>query len=573
MKETTITIQCKNTGKEYSVVPGTSLLQFLEICGYSGNKPALAAYVDNKLKELSYELFLAHSVEFLTIENEDGRRTYARSLSLLLQCAANRIFPQYQLTMDYSLPSGIYCEIREKESKEWQPGRGELTPIIDLSQEELLALKEEMERLVKAALPLDKRKISTDKAIALYRSRGQNRKAELHRMRGEFYSSIYYLGEYGDTFYGPLAANTKDLGCFNLIKYNKGFCLQLPSRFSNWQLQPVVYQQKLADIFSENSNWCRILGAHDIPSLNAGLEMGYGVGAIQIAEALHERKYASIADMIGQRRDKVKLVLIAGPSSSGKTTTSMRIALQLKIVGLNPVVVAMDVYFVERDKTPLDENGQHDFESVYALDIPKLNGDLKSLFAGDEVELPKFDFTTGKSNPSGVKVKMAPNDVLIMEGIHALNPVLTKEIEEEKKFKVYASALTTISIDENNYVSTTDLRLIRRIVRDNNFRNYSAEATILRWPSVVRGENKNIFPFQENADAMFNSSLIYELPLLKHYAAPLLRRIAPSSPAYAESLRLRKFLSFITELNTKEIEAIPPTSVMREFIGGSTFKY
>ena len=301
--------------------------------------------------------------------------------------------------------------------------------------------------------------------------------------------------------------------------------------------------------------------------------MGYGVGAIQIAEALHERKYASIADMIGQRRDKVKLVLIAGPSSSGKTTTSMRIALQLKIVGLNPVVVAMDDYFVERDKTPLDQNGQHDFESVYALDIPKLNGDLKSLFAGDEVELPKFDFTTGKSNPSGVKVKMAPNDVLIMEGIHALNPVLTKEIEEEKKFKVYASALTTISIDENNYVSTTDLRLIRRIVRDNNFRNYSAEATILRWPSVVRGENKNIFPFQENADAMFNSSLIYELPLLKHYAAPLLRRIAPSSPAYAESLRLRKFLSFITELNTKEIEAIPPTSVMREFIGGSTFKY
>ena len=255
-------------------------------------------------------------------------------------------------------------------------------------------------------------------------------------MRGEFYSSIYYLGEYGDTFYGPLAANTKDLGCFNLIKYNKGFCLQLPSRFSNWKLQPVVYQQKLADIFSENSNWCRILGAHDIPSLNAGLEMGYGVGAIQIAEALHERKYASIADMIGQRRDKVKLVLIAGPSSSGKTTTSMRIALQLKIVGLNPVVVAMDDYFVERDKTPLDENGQHDFESVYALDIPKLNGDLKSLFAGDEVELPKFDFTTGKSNPSGVKVKMAPNDVLIMEGIHALNPVLTKEIEEEKKFKV-----------------------------------------------------------------------------------------------------------------------------------------
>ena len=229
MKETTITIQCKNTGKEYSVVPGTSLLQFLEICGYSGNKPALAAYVDNKLKELSYELFLAHSVEFLTIENEDGRRTYARSLSLLLQCAANRIFPQYQLTMDYTLPSGIYCEIREKESKEWQPGRGELTPILDLSQEELLALKEEVERLVKAALPLEKRKISTDKAIALYRSRGQNRKAELHQMRGEFYSSIYYLGEYGDTFYGPLAANTKDLGCFNLIKYNKGFCLQLPS--------------------------------------------------------------------------------------------------------------------------------------------------------------------------------------------------------------------------------------------------------------------------------------------------------------------------------------------------------
>ena len=326
-------------------------------------------------------------------------------------------------------------------------------------------------------------------------------------------------------------------------------------------------------MFKENSEWCSILGAHGIGSVNEAVKKGQARELIAVAESLHERKYVKIADMIHERRDKVKLVLIAGPSSSGKTTTSKRIALQCKVLGLNPLVIAMDDYFLNREKTPRDANGEYDFESIYALDLPFLGAQLNGLFDGKEVELPKYDFVKGERHFDGRRMWMKEGDILIMEGIHALNPELTKHIDGEKVFRVFASALTSLSVDENNYISTADNRLLRRMVRDNFTRGITPEETILRWKSVRAGEEKNIFPFQENADVMFNSALLFELPLLRYYAEPLLERIPPLSEAYAESVRLRKFLSYITPLTPDEIDCIPPTSVMREFIGGSTFEY
>jgi uridine kinase len=360
---------------------------------------------------------------------------------------------------------------------------------------------------------------------------------------------------------------------FDLVKYNKGFCLQFYSSIPPYDIMKVEFQEKIYDIFRENSNWCEILGAKDIGSVNEAISAGHAVQLIQVSEALHERKYAAIADKIYARRDFVKLVLISGPSSSGKTTTSKRLALQLKVIGLNPVIISLDNYFLNRTDTPLDEKGDYDFESIYALDLDLLNSQLIDLFGGKEIDLPVYNFIKGERESGGRRISLGPKDILVMEGIHALNPLLISRIPENKTYKIYASALTSLSIDENNSISTTDNRLLRRMVRDNNFRGTSAEQTILRWQSVRMGESKNIFPYQENADIMFNSSLIYEIPMLKHYAEPLLRRIAPTSRAYSESLRLLKFLSYMVEITESEQKNIPPTSIMREFIGGSSFTY
>ena len=569
LDDSKLRVHCKNTGKDYMVKAGTKLIDFLHEINYdNGENKILAAYVDNQLKELSYSLYMAHSVEFIDYTANDGRRTYMRSLCFVLQKAVHDLYPEYQLIFDYSLPNGLYGELHEKEV---EPGT--LPRVINICDSDIEKLKAKMQEIIDADFPIIKIKLKTQEAVSLFLRHGQKNKAKLFETIGKFFVSVYYIDGYGDTFYGPLLISTSYIHKFNLIKYNKGFCLQSPTSSSPNEIPHLKYQEKLYDIFKENSDWCTIIGAKDIGTINRAVLSGGATRAIQISEALHERKYAAIADKIFEKRERVKLVLIAGPSSSGKTTTSKRLALQLKVLGLNPVIIAMDDYFLNRELTPKDENGDYDFESVYALNIQLLNTQLNQLFNGEEIELPKFNFHMGRSEASGNKIKLTDTDILIMEGIHALNPVLTEQIENDKKFKIFASALTSLSIDENNSISTTDNRLLRRMVRDNNFRGITAEETIIRWPSVVRGESKNIFPYQENADAMFNSSLIYELPLLKHYAEPLLRRILPSSPAYAESLRLLKFLSYIVEINSKEEIGIPPTSVMREFIGGSTFVY
>ena len=566
-----IRIYCKNTEQFYEVDPGTRLVDFMESIGVK----ALAAHVDNQLKELSYELYMAHSIEFIDYTSSDGRRCYKRTLFFILQKAITELYPHKQLILDYTLPNGNYGELTDAPASYDREDilKIRMETIQELTEEEVAAVKQRMQEIIDANIPIVKKKMSYEEAVALFQANRQFCKADLIKSLGCFFVSVYFLGDYADTFYGPMLHTTGQVRKFNLIKYNKGFCVQFPSNMPPYELTSVKYQEKLFNVFKENSDWCKIIGVRDITTINTAITHGFSSQIIQIAEALHERKYAEIADQIYKRKDQVKLVLLAGPSSSGKTTTSMRIALHLKVLGLNPVVLAMDNYFVDRELTPKDENGNYDFECVEAMDLELLNTQLNQLMDGEEVDIPVFNFAEGKKYFTGKKTSMKPNDILIMEGIHALNPTLTAAIDNKRKFKVYASALTSLSIDENNSISTTDNRMLRRMVRDNSFRGTSAEQTIIRWASVHSGEYKNIFPYQEHADAMFNSSLIYELPLLKHYAEPLLRRIQPTSPAYAESLRLLKFLSYIVEMTPAEHAAVPPTSVMREFIGGSSLKY
>jgi uridine kinase len=412
--------------------------------------------------------------------------------------------------------------------------------------------------------------MSAKEAEKLFLANNQVDKAELQRSLGTFICSVYFLDGKADTFYGPLVPSTRYLEVFDLMGFSDGFCLQFPSEKDFSKVNPMKRQSKIAATLEEYSDWCSIIGIKGIGTLNKAILDGKAINLINLSEALHERKYAAIADQIFSKRSQIKVVFIAGPSSSGKTSSSLRLAVQCKVLGLNPKVIELDNYFVDREHTPKDENGEFDFESIEAMDLKFLNGQLNDLLSGKTVEIPRFDFKEGCRKFEGNMMHLEEKDILIMEGIHALDPAMVSEVDNSRLFRVYASALTSLNIDENNNISTSDNRLLRRIVRDNRVRNISPEATIERWNSVRRGENLNIFPFQENADAEFNSALIYELPMLKYYAEPLLRRISPSSPAYSESIRLLKFLDYIIALSPNEIAAIPPTSIMREFIGGQT---
>lgn len=564
----TIQIFCENTSSLHDIRPGAKLSELCKTIDHKCKYRALGAIVDNQLKELSYNVYSPHIIKFIDMSHPDGRRMYIRSLSFLAQRCALDLFPEHRLTFNYSLPSGLYGEIIEK--KKGEDGKYKA---LRLSAEQVALLKSKMEEYVGLDIPFIKKKLPKDIASSIFRENGYQAKAILAEESKQYFISTYYLDGYADTYYGPLLDSTGYLNLFDVIPYSNGFCLQAPSTSEPWKVADYKYQDKLNEIFKEHSEWNDILGIESLAHLNKAVSIGKTAPVIQIAEALHERKYANIADMIYNRRDQVKLVLIAGPSSSGKTTSSNRIAIQCRTLGLNPIVIEMDNYFVSRDKTPLDENGEYDFESLYAMDLEFLNQQLNDILAGKEVELPKFDFVKGERIPSGKKIRMTDKDILIMEGIHALNKELTKDLDQSKLFRIYVSALTSLSLDENNVISTTDCRLLRRMVRDARTRGVSPEETILRWPSVRRGEEKNIFPFQENADVMFNSSLIFELPLLKYYAEPHLNRIPVTSPAYSESVRMLKFLSHITPLTPEEIVAVPPTSVLREFIGGSSIKY
>lgn len=525
--------------------------------------PVLAALVDHKLKELDYKLAMTHEVEFIGYNHPDGRRTYLRSLCFVLQNAVRELFPDKVLVIDHSLPSGLYCKVIETSKQE--DGR---CRTLALTQEQLASIKSRMQEIVSADMPFRKEKIDAVTAEKMFEENNQPEKAELQRSLGKFICSVYFLDDHADTFHGPLLPSTGYLKVFDLLPFAEGFCLQFPSEGDFSKVIPVKTQSKIAATLAEYSDWCSIIRINGIGALNKAISEGHAVELINLSEALHERKYAAIADQIYERRGQVKAVFIAGPSSSGKTSSSLRIALQCRVLGLVPKVIELDNYFVDREHTPKDSEGNYDFEALEAMDLKLLNSQLNDLFAGKEVELPKFDFKAGRSMPSGKRISLGEKEILIMEGIHALDPAMVPDVDNSKIFRVYASALTSLNVDENNNISTSDNRLLRRMVRDNRVRGITPEETITRWYSVRRGENCNIFPFQENADAAFNSALIYELPMLKYYAEPLLRRIAPSSPAYTEAVRLLKFLDYIVALSPDEISAIPPTSIMREFIGG-----
>lgn len=525
--------------------------------------PVLAALVDHQLKELEFPVVMPHKIEFIGYNHPDGRRTYVRSLCFVLQHAARDLYPDKTLYMEYSLPSGLYCELREQTANE-----DGVLPVYFLTDEEIEKIKERMQEIIAADLHFHKVKMTASEAGKLFTENSQPDKASLLESLGKFNYSVYFLGGEADTFYGPLVPSTGYLKIFDMVGFNNGFCLQFPEEGKINKVTPLKRQSKLAATLQEYARWCEITGVRGVGTLNKAISEGNAVQLINIAEALHERKYADIADMIYERHDKARIIMIAGPSSSGKTSSSKRLAIQCKVLGMNPKIIELDNYFVDREHTPKDEDGEYDFESLYAMDLDLLNFQLNEIIAGKTVEVPHFNFKSGKREFRGEKLHLDDNDILIMEGIHALNPEMTSAVDNSRIFRVYASALTSLSLDENNNISTSDNRLLRRIVRDNRVRGVTPEDTIMRWHSVRRGENRNIFPFQENADAAFNSALIFELPLLKYYAEPLLRRIAPSSPAYTETIRLLKFLDYIVALSPAEIAAIPPTSIIREFIGG-----
>jgi len=536
-----------------------------EAFNVSGGGPVLSALVDNKLKALDYKIINPHNVRFLDYSHPDGRRTYIRSLCFVLQKVVREIFPDKVLAIDYSLPSGLYCEIRETVPME--DGRPK---IYFLTDEEIMRVEARMKEIVDADLPFTKRMIGAGEAEQLFAANHQSEKVQLLRSLGRFNYNVYFLDGDADTFYGPLAPSTGCLKMFALMGFNDGFCLQYPMYGDPGRVLPMKRQSKLATALKKHSDWCSVMGVRGVGKLNEVVKSGKVVDLINLSEALHERMYADIADQISARRGSVKIVFIAGPSSSGKTSTSKRLALQCRILGMNPKVIELDNYFVDRKLTPRDEKGEYDFEALGAMDLDFLGRQLNELLEGKEVEIPRFDFKEGKRYFAGNFMQLHEKDILIMEGIHALNPAMIPGVDPSKVFRVYASALTSLSIDENNNISTSDNRMLRRMIRDNRTRGVVPEETIMRWASVRRGENRNIFPYQENADAVFNSAHIFELPVLKYYAEPLLRRISPSSPAFTEASRMLKFLDYIVALTPAEIAAIPPTSILREFIDGQS---
>jgi len=559
-------ILCMNDDGRYKVETASTLLDLSrKVCTEvtdpkTGKKyPVLAALVDHKLKELSFKLFYPHEVRFIGYNHPDGRRTYIRSLCFLLQHAVRELYPDKVLVIDHSLPSGLYCEIRELDGTCWKP-----------APEDLKAIRDRMREVAEADLPFTTEKIPSEEAEAFFEAQHQPHKAALRRSLGKYFCRVYYLDGQVDSFHGPLVASTGQLKVFGLMPFHKGFCLQPPSDEDITRPMERRPQTKLAASLKDYSKWCTTTGIEGVGTLNKALLDGKAVQLINLCEARQERKYAEIADRIYAERDRVRIVFIAGPSSSGKTSSSLRLAQQLRVLGMEPKVIELDNYFVERDRTPVDEDGEYDFEALEAMDLDLLGNHLNCLLMGGRIEIPRYDFKLGRPLLEGNYMQLEENDILLMEGIHALDPGMVPSVDQSRIFRVYASALTSLNLDENNNLSTTDNRLLRRMVRDSRTRGISPEGTILRWPSVRRGENKYIFPFQENADAQFNSALLYELPLLKYYAEPLLRRIHPSSPAYTEAIRLIKFLDYIVALQPSEIAAIPPTSILREFIGGQT---
>ncbi len=552
----TIDIYCINTGEKKVYPLGVSLEEIKDDFAVKLENPILGALVNNKVKELSFVFVKNKKVEFIDYSHPDGLRLYVRSLFFVLYAAVREVFPQVKLKMMHGISRGYYCELAGLER-----------PITD---SDIFAIRSEMQQLVHQDIPFEKIGLPTEEAVEICNRQNLRYKAKLFSQQGAMFTYVYFMGDKANFFYGHQVPSTGYLQVFDLISYYDGMLLRIPNPNKFSELQPYSPNDKLFEVFQEHKDWAEILNVPNVANLNENTINGTSGDIIKISEALHEKKIAEIANLIYDRREQVKVVLIAGPSASGKTTFSKRLMVQLAVNGLKPTMISLDDYFVDREKTPKDENGEYDFEAIEAIDIAYFNEQLVQLSRGESVELPKFNFTVGRKFPSGKKLQLGHNSILVVEGIHGMNPDLIPHIATENTFRIFLSALTQISIDDQNHISTTDNRLIRRMIRDSKYRNYSASDTIRRWPSVRAGEDKNIFPYQENADVMFNSALIYELAVLKKYADPLLKSVTESQPEFSESNRLLKFMSYFKTIDEQEI---PPTSLIREFLGGSSFTY
>ena len=549
-----IQIRCKNNKKSQKVEIGSTLFDIFSAFDLKMTHGPVSARVNNKVEGMHYRVYNSKDVEFLDMASSSGSRAYTRTLFFVLCKAVQDIYPNTDVVIDIPVSNGFYVDIRL--------GR----PVVE---EDVNILRRRMQEIIDAKMPIRRYMVPTEDAIALFQEKGDVEKVKLLKTSGSIYTTYYKIGEYVDFYYGTLLTNTSGLYLFGLEKYYDGMLLRIPSLKDPDKLGEMTKQDKMFDIFKEHHRWQDILGIRTVGDFNQAIEAGHATDIINISEALQEKKIAKIAEDIANRQG-VKLVLLAGPSSSGKTTSCKRLSIQLAVNGLKPLQISLDDYFVDRDKTPKDDNGEYDFESIYALNLDLLNEQFNALFRGEEVELPKYDFPSGKSVKSGKKLKMEPNNVLVVEGIHALNPELTAHIPQEQIYRVYASALTTILLDNHNYIPTTDNRLLRRIIRDYKYRGVSAQETIHRWPSVRAGENKWIFPYQENADAMFNTAMLYELSVLKMQAEPLLQQVPENCEEHAEAYRLLKFLKYFKGIPYNNL---PPTSLLREFLGGSSFHY
>lgn len=513
------------------------------------------ASVDNRLVDLWYKPVRDCRIKFIPLNSVDGIRSYRHSLVFLLLRAFHELYPQINLIVAHSLGRAFYCR-----------SEGDLS----ITDEMLTAVEQRMLDIVRADEPFARTSLSKEEAIRVLGESGRKDKLRLIKWINQDTFHMYTFGDLKDYFFMPLVPSSGILNRFVLERYQKGLLLRFPRHTSPTEIEVTRNYDKLFKIFEEYERWGEILEINDIGHLNEAISTGAITEMIQISEALHEKKIAYIADQIGEEFPKYKLILIAGPSSSGKTTFSKRLSVQLRVNKITPQMISIDDYFVPRSETPRLENGDFDYENIQAIDIKLFNNHLQSLFRGEAVELPKYDFATGQRGHSGKTIHLGPKEVLIVEGIHGLNDDLTPDIPKELKFKIYVSALTQLNIDDHNRFSTTDTRLIRRIVRDGHFRYYTALETLRRWPLVHEGEDRWIFPHQENADVMFNSALIFEQAVLKSFALPALQKIPRTEPEYSEARRMIDLLSCFKEISTAEL---PSTSILREFVGGSSFRY
>lgn len=555
----TVKIYCENTNSHLFVQQGTSLMQVAEMLSIPTHPyaPLLACYVNNRLRELNFKIYTPLTLRFIDITHFEGMRVYQRTLFFILYKAVHDLYPERILHIKHAVAKGFYCEIEGME---------------DISDEELGRVRNRMQDIINQNIPIVRNRITFDEAIEILKKNRLDDKLSLLETRPHLYVSIYNMADVVGYFYGVLAISTGYIHMFDIHKYYKGFRIATPQRTNPSHIEEEVPQNKMFEVFNEYNRWVEIIGVANIGALNEKILDHKGGNLLRIAESLHEKSVGYIADRIAERhkQGKAKIVLISGPSSSGKTTFAKRLGIQLSIWGLDPVLISLDDYFIDREKTPRDENGEYDFEALEAIDVPMFNDHLNRLLQGEKIDMPRYNFISGKREFLGRKLKMKNNSVLVIEGIHGLNPKLTPQIEADMKFKIYVSALTSISIDNLNRVATTDNRLIRRIVRDYRTRGNNATDTLRRWESVRRGEDKHIFPNQEQADMIFNSSLFYELAVLKDYVRPLLREVPDTTHEFGEARRLLKFLDLFTAMDGKEI---PPTSILREFIGGSAFEY